>query len=115
MKKHWISYFLVVLIACQSVLAIAGLHEARITLPEIGLEKIDIVKSEIKVNEVIEQDINSIISVDGCDYCGLCHYGQVTPSDFLFSRSPNTYLFEPHYIDVASSAPLFFLYRPPKV
>tara|TARA_R110001592_G_scaffold326841_1_gene607814 strand:+ start:13281 stop:13628 length:348 start_codon:yes stop_codon:yes gene_type:complete len=112
--KHWLSYLLVALIACQSVLAMADSHEARTTFPAIEFDQADIVQSELQVNEIDTKNSAQLINIDNCDHCGFCHHGQPVPSLLSFSFSPNTALLKTQYNNVAPSGHLFFLYRPPK-
>lgn len=115
MFKHWISYLLIALIACQSVLAVADNHETRVTFPTIAFDQADLVHSELNVNEINEQDTIEVISVnDSCDHCGFCHHGQPVPS-YLTIFSLNSSLIKVQYNDTAPCSPLFSFYRPPRV
>jgi hypothetical protein len=113
--KHWISYLLISLVACQSVIAFADSHETQITFPAIEFEQYQLDQSKIKVNEINEQDATQIVNIDNCDHCGFCHHGQLVPSLLSFSSSPNTALLKTQHNDVAPSGHLFSFYRPPKV
>lgn len=114
MTKHWISYLLIALTACQSVIAFADSHETQITFPSTEFEQYQLDQSEIKVNEINEQDATQIVNIDICDHCGFCHHGQLVPSLLSFLSSLNTALLKTQYNDVAPSGHLFSLYRPPK-
>tara|TARA_R110002072_G_scaffold183743_1_gene339973 strand:+ start:1389 stop:1736 length:348 start_codon:yes stop_codon:yes gene_type:complete len=115
MFKHWISYLLIVLIACQSVLAVADSHDTQTTFPIIGFDQADLVQSELNVNEINKQDASQVISVDSCDHCGFCHYGQSIPSLLAFFSLLSPALHKSQYHDAAPGSPQFSFYRPPQV
>ena len=115
MTKHWISYLLTALIACQSVLAFADSHETQTIFPVIEFDQANIVQNEKKVNEIDAKSSAQLVNIDHCDHCGFCHHGQLAPSLMSFSSSPNTHLFKTQYTDAVPSDPLFSFYRPPKV
>ena len=115
MTKHWISYLLIALIACQSVLAFADSHETRTTLPVIEFYQADNVQSELQTDEIAPKNSVQLVNVDNCDHCGFCHHGQLVPSLASFSSSSNTPLFATQYTDTVPNSPLFSFYRPPKV
>ena len=94
MFKHWISYLLIALIACQSVLAVADNHEAQATFSTINFNQADLVQSKPIVNDINEQGTLELISVNttSCDHCGFCHHGQPVPSHLTFSTSLNSSL-----------------------
>lgn len=113
--KHWISYLLIALTACQSVLAFADSHETQIIFPAIEFDQADIAQSDIKDNEINEQDATQVVNIDNCDHCGFCHHGQIVPPLLSFSSSPKPPLLNSQYSDVVPGDPLFSFYRPPKV
>tara|TARA_R110001592_G_scaffold361182_1_gene671217 strand:+ start:453 stop:806 length:354 start_codon:yes stop_codon:yes gene_type:complete len=117
MFKHWISYLLIALIACQSVLAVADNHETQATFSTINFNQADLVQSKPIVNDINEQDTLELMSVNttSCDHCGFCHHGQPVPSHLTFSTSLNSSLLKVQYNDAAPCSPLFSFYRPPKV
>lgn len=115
MTKHWISYLLIALIACQSVLAFAGSHETQTTPPTVELDQADIVQSELQDNQLDDKNSAQLVNIDSCDHCGFCHHGQLVPSILSFSSSTNTPLLKTQHTDVVPSSPLFSFYRPPKV
>ncbi len=119
MTKHWISYLLIALIACQSVLAFADNHETRTTFPATPFasdyDQTDIVQSELQVNDIDAKNSAQLVNIDNCDHCGFCHHGQLVHSLVSFSSSPNTPLFKTQYTDAIPNGPLFSFYRPPQV
>tara|TARA_R110001592_G_C13012560_1_gene736846 strand:- start:312 stop:659 length:348 start_codon:yes stop_codon:yes gene_type:complete len=115
MFKHWISYLLIVLIACQSILAFADSHDTQVTFSTINFDQADLVQSELNVNEINEQDAPEVISVDSCDHCGFCHHGQPIPSLLTFFSLLNPVSHKSQYHDAAPSSPQFSFYRPPQV
>lgn len=114
MTKHWISYLLIALIACQSVLAYAESHETRTTFPTVEFDQTDIVQIEIKINKIDAENSAQLVKIDNCDHCGFCHHGQLVPSLVSLSSSPNTPLFKTQYTDAVPNGLLFSFYRPPK-
>ena len=115
MTKHWTSYLLIALIACQSVLAFADSHDTRTTFPAIEFDQTDIVQSESQVNEIDERYPTQVVNIDNCDHCGFCHHGQLVHSLVSSSSSPNPPLFKTQYTDAIPNGPLFSFYRPPQV
>lgn len=112
MTKHWTSYLLIILIACQSVFAFADNHEVQDASPLAVFDQSDIVQNELIVNQLNTKDATNI---DNCDHCGFCHHGQLVPVLLSFSSAPSTVLLKTQYNMAIPNDPLFSFYRPPKV
>lgn len=110
MIKRWLSYLLIALIACHSVLAVADNYGTHTKLPKIefknNYDQADSVQSELTA-----KNTTPIVIIDNC---GFCHHGQLVHSLLSPSPLPNTFFLNDLYNDAAPNGTASFLYRPPK-
>ncbi len=113
MMKSWVSQLLIVLIAMQSVMAVADVHlEHQSDAPHSeGNFLLDVDTS----TELESSDSTSSTAID-CQHCCHCHSPQFNPISTLFSAAILTDA-EKHVIDLNNAAPFSLasqLFKPPR-
>ena len=116
MNKNWVSYWLIALIACQSVWAFADSHDGQINPAklEINYSQSDVPQSDLSIDTENQGDSSPLAGIDNCDHCGFCHHGQLVLSAMLFSFPSDTARLNSQYSAAVLRRTLFAPYRPPK-
>ena len=112
MMKSWVSQLLIVLIAMQSVMAVADVHlEHESSVPHLEESLL------LDVNATPDVDPSGPPATDiDCQHCCHCHSPQLNPLDTLFSA---VILIdsEKHVIDLNNATPFSLasqLFKPPR-